>query len=368
VSDAPPAVSASDGVSTEGPTVLDVGALDRMGDVVRAAAPAFRYVLITDDNVEPLYAARCVASFGADRVDVLTVPSGEHSKNRETWASLTDQMLARGCGRDTTVAALGGGVIGDLAGFVASTFMRGVPIVQVPTTLLAMIDAAFGGKTGVDTAAGKNLVGTFHRPAAVIVDPSVLRTLPLPHLRAGVAEAIKHGVVADADYFERTVRDLPLCLSPHGATTPEMAALIAGSVTIKAAIVASDVRESGRRKVLNFGHTIGHAVEAATDYRLLHGEAVAIGMAIESRLAERADVARTGLTDVICAALRVAGLPSRLPTAVSPSDIVARTHVDKKTRAGIVEYALPRTVGEMAGADSGWGVPLADTFVTTALA
>jgi 3-dehydroquinate synthase len=277
-------------------------------------------------------------------------------------------MLSRGCGRDTTVVALGGGVIGDLAGFVAATFMRGVPVVQVPTTLVAMIDAAIGGKTGVDTSAGKNLVGAFHPPAAVIVDPTVLGTLPAEHLRAGLAEALKHGVVADAAYFDRTVSALPVCLSARGALAPEMAALIAGSIAIKTAIVASDAREDGRRKVLNFGHTIGHAVEAATDYGLLHGEAVAIGMAIESHLAERASIARSGLTDVVCDALRVAGLPSRLPGSVQPSDIVARTHVDKKARSGVVEYALPRSLGEMAGAESGWAVPLTDSFVTAALA
>jgi len=347
---------------------LAPGALDRLGDVVQTCAGAFRYVIITDDIVGPLYAARASGSFRATRVEVLTVAAGEHTKTRETWAQLTDAMLSRGCGRDTTVIALGGGVIGDLAGFVAATFMRGVPIVQVPTTLVAMIDAAIGGKTGVDTAAGKNLVGAFHSPAAVVIDPTVLATLPPEHLRAGLAEAIKHGVVADAAYFGRTVNALPVCLSPRGAAAPEMAALITGSIAIKTAIVASDAREHGRRKVLNFGHTIGHAVEAATEYGLLHGEAVAIGMAIESHLAERASIARSGVADAICAALRAAGLPSSLPASVHPSDIVARTHVDKKARSGVVEYALPRAVGEMAGAESGWAVPLTDSFVTAALA
>jgi 3-dehydroquinate synthase len=324
-------------------------------------------VVITDDHVGPLYAARVSASFRTPRVDVLTIAAGEHSKTRPMWTHLTDEMLTHGCGRDTAVVALGGGVIGDLAGFVAATFMRGVPVVQVPTSLVAMIDAAIGGKTGIDTPAGKNLVGSFHPPSAVIVDPTVLGTLPAAHLRAGIAEALKHGVVADAAYFARTVSALPVCLSPGGATAPEMAALIAGSIAIKSAIVATDAREGGRRKVLNFGHTIGHAVEAATDYGLLHGEAVAIGMAIESKLAERAAIAGAGLVDAICNALRVAGLPSRLPASVKPGDVVTRTHADKKARAGVVEYALPRSLGEMAGADSGWAVPLADSFVTAAL-
>jgi 3-dehydroquinate synthase len=363
VSHAAPGVRAVDEVAA-----LANGALDRLADVAGARAPAFRYVIITDDQVGPRYAARARASFGSHRVDVLTIPAGERSKTRVTWAQLTDEMLSRGCGRDTTVIALGGGVVGDLGGFVAATFMRGVAVIQVPTTLVAMIDAAIGGKTGVDTPDGKNLVGAFHPPAAVVIDPSVLATLPANHVRAGVAEALKHGVVADAAYFDRTVSTLPVCLSARGASAPEMAALIAGSIAIKSAIVASDAHEHGRRKVLNFGHTIGHAVEAATGYSLLHGEAVAIGMAVESRLAERAAIAHTGLSDVIGTALRAAGLPSRLPASVQPSDIVARTHLDKKARGGVVEYALPTSVGEMAGGDRGWAVPLTDSFVTSALA
>jgi len=347
--------------------VLAPGALDRLGAEARAVAPAYRYTIITDHHVGPLYAARAVASFGGGRVDVLTVPAGEHSKTRTTWAALTDEMLALGCGRDTVVIALGGGVVGDLAGFVAATFLRGVPVVQVPTTLVAMIDAAIGGKTGVDTPAGKNLVGAFHAPAAVVIDPTVLDTLPAAQVRAGLAEAIKHGVIADAGYFDRTIAALPVLLAPGGATTPAMTAIIAGSIAIKAAIVAADAREHGRRKVLNFGHTIGHAVEAASEYTLLHGEAVAIGMAIESRLAELAGIATAGIADRVRAALDAAGLPSRLPATAVAADIVTRTHLDKKARAGIVEYALPRSLGDMAGADSGWAVALPDAFVTEAL-
>lgn len=354
--------------ATEQGVVLTAGALDRLGVVARAAAPAFRYVIVTDDTVGPLYAARATASFGQASVDVLTMQAGEASKTRATWGRLTDELLARGCGRDTAIIALGGGVVGDLAGFVAATFMRGIPVVQVPTTLVAMIDAAFGGKTGVDTPAGKNLVGAFHPAAAVVVDPTVLSTLPRAHLRAGLAEAIKHGVVADAAYFERTVEALPMCLAPQGATSPEMQALISGSIAIKAATVASDVHERGRRKILNFGHTIGHAVEAASEYRILHGEAVAIGMALESGLAERSGIAAGGTMATIRAALERAGLPVQLPQTTTVAEIVGRTHVDKKARGGVVEYALPRTIGEMAGADRGWAVPLSDAFVTAALA
>jgi 3-dehydroquinate synthase len=347
---------------------VDVGALETLGARVRAAAPAFRYVVITDDTVGPLYAGWAADALRAiGRVDVLTVAAGESSKTRATWAAITDQLLELGCGRDTTVVALGGGVIGDLAGFVAATYMRGVPVVQVPTTLLGMIDAAIGGKTGVDTPAGKNLVGAFHLPAAVIIDPAVLATLPRRQLCAGLAEALKHGVVADAAYFASVAEALPALLAPGGASSDRMAALIRGSIAIKSAIVAADARENGRRKVLNFGHTIGHAVEAASGYALLHGESVAIGMAVECRLAELAGVAECGITDQVSAVLDESALPTVPPTTLSAEAIVHLTHADKKTRSGTVEYALPRTIGEMAGGDTGWAIPLPDAFVLEAL-
>jgi 3-dehydroquinate synthase len=365
--DAGAAVSA--GASFDSAITVAPDALDMLGDRAQSAAPAHRYVIVTDDHVGPLYAQRVVASFGAQRpVDVLTVPHGEAAKSRATWARLTDELLALGCGRDTTIVALGGGVVGDLAGFVAATYMRGIPIIQVPTTLLAMIDAAIGGKTAVDTPAGKNLVGAFHLPAAVVVDPSVLGTLPPRQLRAGVAEAIKHGVIADAGYFARIEADLPGLLAPGGVDSPAMAALIAGSIAIKSAVVATDSREQGRRKILNFGHTIGHAVETASGFALLHGEAVAIGMAIECRLAELSGTAVCGITEQLCATLDRAQLPTVSPPGLDGEALVRLTHADKKARAGAVEYALPHVIGEMAGADTGWTVALPDAFVREALA
>jgi 3-dehydroquinate synthase len=357
------------------PEILDPGitvapgALDTVGARAEAAAPAHRFVIITDDHVGPLYAARAAASFGAHgTASIVVMPHGEAAKTRETWSRLTDEMLALGCGRDTTVIALGGGVVGDMAGFVAATYMRGIPVVQVPTTLLAMIDAAIGGKTGVDTPAGKNLVGAFHPPAAVVVDPMVLATLPSRELRAGFAEAIKHGVIASAPYFTRVASDLPGLLEPGGATGPGMAAVIRGSIAIKSAVVAADAREQGRRKILNFGHTIGHAVEAASGFSMLHGEAVAIGMAIECRLAELSGAAVCGITDQVCGVLDRAGLPTIAPHGLEAPALVLHTHSDKKVRAGVVEYALPHAIGEMAGADTGWTVPLPDAFVREALA
>ena len=345
---------------------IAAGALDRVGEIARATAPAHRYAIITDDNVGPAYAARVRSTLQADRVAVFTVPAGEAHKDRDTWARLTDELLGEGFGRDSAIIALGGGVVGDLAGFVAATFMRGIPFLQVPTTLLAMIDASVGGKTGVDTPAGKNLVGAFHQPAAVVADPTVLRTLPREHLRAGMAEAIKHGVIADESYFE-SVATTAAGIEGIDLAGDAMIDIVARSVEIKADVVRRDEREGGVRKILNFGHTIGHAVELLSGYTLLHGAAVAIGMCCESALAEELGVASPPLSARIRSAVISAGLPTRVPSSVSTDDIIAAAYADKKARSGRVEYALPSRIGAMAGAESGWSIPVPDETVRDVL-
>lgn len=357
--------------------------LDELGRLVRESAPAHTVAVITDDGVAPFHAAHAVGSLrhfaGAHRIIYRAIPAGEAHKTRETWAALTDWMLEERCGRDTTVVALGGGVVGDVAGFVAATFMRGVPCVQVPTTLLAMVDASVGGKVGVDTPAGKNLVGAFHRAAAVVIDPALLQTLPLAHLRAGMAEVIKHGVIADEAYLAEAVSLGPALLASArdatngsaGAAEPALlewngaplAALIARSVEIKASVVARDEREGGIRRILNFGHTVGHAVEAASDFRLLHGQAVAIGMSVESTLAERLGVAEPGTARVVRAALGAVGLPAELPADFLPERLVELMRLDKKGRAGELVFALPARPGVMAGEESGFGITVAESDV-----
>lgn len=346
--------------------VVAAGAVDRLGALLGDTVTTHRVVVITDETVGPLYAGRACASLPAG-TQVLTVPSGERHKTREEWARLTDAMLAAGYGRDTLVIALGGGVVGDLGGFVAGTYMRGVPVVQVPTTLVAMIDASLGGKTGVDTAAGKNLVGVFHDPLAVIADPALLATLPPRELRAGLAEALKHGVVADASYFDRVVADLPVLVAPGGATGSAMLALVTRSIEIKREIVASDAREAGRRRVLNFGHTVGHALEVASDFLLLHGEAVAIGMAVEAEIAERAGIAEPGTSRRVREGLRQAALPDARPSDIAADRIVRATRSDKKARGGRVEFALPAAIGTMAAADAGWTVRVEERLLLDAL-
>jgi 3-dehydroquinate synthase len=342
--------------------------LFRVGAIARQVAPAHRYAIITDANIQPLYAGKVESQFETGRVDVLTVPPGESNKTRETWSRLTDQMLAKGYGRDSAVVALGGGVIGDLAGFVAATYMRGIPVVQVPTTLVAMVDASIGGKTAVDTLAGKNLVGVFHPPAAVVVDPQLLATLPLRELRAGFAEAVKHGVIADEPYLREVASGASELLSAGGSTGDRMVSLIVRSVEIKADVVSRDEREEGLRTVLNFGHTIGHAVETVSGFSLLHGEAVAIGMALESKLAERIGLAQAGIAATVTKALQAVGLPTTLPPDCGREAVMDAMRADKKGRSGKTRFALPLRIGVMAGADTGWTVSVGDDQLREVLA
>ncbi len=342
--------------------------ISHVAEIARDVAPAHRYAIITDANVGPIYADRVKGAFTPSEVDVLTIAAGESNKTRDTWASLTDQLLARGFGRDSAIIAIGGGVVGDIAGFVAATFMRGIPVVQVATSLMAMVDAAIGGKTAVDTPAGKNLVGVFHPPAAIIVDPQALATLPLSQIRAGFAEVVKHGVIADEPYLRGVAGDAENLLAKDAATSDTMLGAIVRSIEIKASIVSRDEREEGLRKTLNFGHTIGHAIELVSGYSLLHGEAVAIGMALEGRLAERVGVAIPGTADTIIAALRAFSLPTTLPDAFESEAVIAAMGSDKKARGGKTRFALPSRVGSMAGEESGWTVAVSNDQLREVLA
>lgn len=353
---------------------IAAGALATLGQRVAALHPGRRVAIIADAQVAQHYAAKALASMVASGMalgstvggtvapGVFTFPAGEQHKTRETWAKLTDQLIAAGHRRDSVFIALGGGVTGDLVGFVAATYLRGVPFVQMPTSLTAMIDASIGGKTGVDTVAGKNLVGAFHQPSLVLIDPRLLRTLPPLQLRQGLAEAIKHGVIADASYFAWIAASLADILDGEMDDATALR-LVQRSVEIKVGVVAQDEREGDIRKILNFGHTIGHAIEHVTGYGIPHGDAVAIGMVAEATLAERLGLASAGLADTIATVCDAAGLPVRLPDGVAPAEIVVATRSDKKTRGGVVEYALPSALGAMAGAGSGYGTAVPEAAV-----
>lgn len=340
------------------------GTLATLGARLAAECPAHRYIVIADSRVAGLYGQQVIDACGDVPVDLLAFPEGEAHKNREQWADLSDRMLVAGVGRDAAVLALGGGVTGDLAGFVAATYLRGLPLVQLPTSLLAMIDSSVGGKTGVDTDAGKNLIGAFHQPTFVLADVSLLRTLAPEHLRSGLAEAIKHGAISDADYFdwiaERTREIL-------GLDDEAVTRLVERSVAIKAAVVSADEREGGLRKTLNFGHTLGHAIEAASDFGLLHGEAIAIGMIAEARLGEALGVTATGTAYRLTELIDAAGLPTSIPAELDPGRILELTRVDKKARGGQVEYALIERVGAASRGTGSWGQPVDDEAVAEAI-
>jgi 3-dehydroquinate synthase len=345
------------------PVYIQPGIIGQLGTLVLRHLPGRRVAMLVDEAVLQLYrSGRLGRAEWAG--ETLTFPSGEQSKNRDTWARLTDALLERGFGRDSGIIALGGGVTGDLAGFVAATYMRGLPYVQVPTTLLAMLDASVGGKTGVDTSKGKNLVGSFHPPAAVIVDPLTLTTLIERDYRAGLAEAVKHGLIADRDYFE--------WMETHaseltGRDPDALTRLIRRSVEIKAEVVSDDEREAGRRAILNAGHTVAHALEQVSNYQLPHGEAVAVGLVLECELAEELGLAGSGLHRRVGDLLTRLGLPDRLPDEIDRAELVRSMMGDKKNRGGQIHFALPATLGAMHRLN-GWTTAVPNAAIRRVLA
>lgn len=280
---------------------------------------------------------------GVEESNVLFFPGGEDRKRMSEVEALSEQMLERGADRSSVVVGFGGGIVTDVAGFLAAVFMRGVPVVQVPTTLLAQVDAAVGGKTGVNLVSGKNLVGSFHQPLAVLIDPDVVRTLPEREYRAGLYEIIKCGVIRDPALFDLLEARRADVMAQHPDVVER---IIADSVRIKAEVVSADEKESGLRKILNFGHTIGHALEAETGYvRFLHGEAVAFGMNAATSLALAAGTLKGEDAARIHAVVREYG-PIPPLDGISAERLVARLVKDKKTIQGSVHFVLPTRIGE----------------------
>lgn len=326
--------------------IIGDNVLEGLHTLIEEHCPASAYAVITDSSVQPLYGERVARTLAPYRPTVLVpFPAGEWNKTRETWADVTDRMLAAQLDRQAAVVALGGGVVGDVAGFVAATYHRGVAYVQVPTTLLAMIDSSVGGKTGLDTPHGKNVVGAFHQPRLVAADLTTLRTLPPPHIAAGMAEAIKHAVIADAAYFDRLVT---LEQQIHAADLEALLDVVSRSVEIKAAVVTADERETGYRAVLNFGHTVAHALEAVSGFALLHGEAVALGMLVETALGIAHGVTEPATLATLRNALERFRLPHELPDTVTPAALIKAMQHDKKLRAGTVRFALVERIGCVA--------------------
>jgi 3-dehydroquinate synthase len=320
--------------------VVERGILRRASEYVPAHAGK-RFVITTED-VWRLHGSVLEAQFRDPHFEVLFFPGGEVNKRLSAVEALAEQMIARAGDRTSLVIGFGGGIVTDISGFLAAIFMRGIPVVQIPTTLLAQVDAGTGGKTGVNLAGGKNLVGSFHQPQIVLIDPDVLSTLPEREYRAGLFEVIKCGVIRDPALFELLENEADRILAKKTDLVDE---LIAAAVRIKAEVVTADERESDLRRILNFGHTIGHAMEAETEYkRFLHGEAIAWGMLAATRLAEITDTldheSAERIQKTIC---RYGPLPGARD--LDPDRLIARLSSDKKTLKGKVHFVLPTKIG-----------------------
>ena len=323
------------------------GLLDRFGFLLPKASSV---AIVTDSNVGPLFAERAkyAISKGDLRAGVIEIQPGDENKNARTLELVYNGMCGLGLDRSSLVIALGGGVVGDVAGYAAATFMRGIRYVQVPTTLLADVDSSIGGKTGINHPCGKNMIGAFHQPSAVFIDPATLQTLPEREISAGMAEVIKHGMICDPEFFiflesrAADVRDLHPKVIEH---------LIVRSCQIKAEVVAADEREAGQRAILNYGHTIGHALEAITGYaRYRHGEAVAIGMNLAAKIARRLGMIDDEIVLRQARLLREFNLPTE-PDGVDSARLVELIRGDKKARGGKVRFVLPAGIGKVVVSD-----------------
>lgn len=323
--------------------LVRVGGLTQVGQELAARFPERPAVaLVTDEQVGALYADPVADALrrAGFAVHLLTLPPGEGTKSLTTLTQVWAFLLEHGLDRHSLVVVLGGGVMGDLTGFAAATFMRGIPWVNLPTSLLAMVDASVGGKTAVDLPQGKNLVGAFHPPRMVLVDPTALETLPDAEWRSGLAEVVKHAVIGDPALWALLAQGM-------AAVQERREEVVRRALAVKVRIVTEDPFEQGIRAVLNAGHTVGHALEAAAGYALRHGEAVSIGLVIEARLAERLGLATPGWADRLQAVLAGLGLPTAVPQGLDRDQVIAFLSRDKKRRAGEVRFALPCGVGEV---------------------
>lgn len=320
------------------------GLIAGAGANLRTLSKASKTVVITDSNIPAATVAALKDSLSSAgfAVTTATVPAGEEHKSVEHVMRLYDQILPLRIDRQTPIVALGGGVIGDMTGFVAASILRGVPFVQVPTTLLSMVDASVGGKTGVNHSVGKNLIGAFHQPIAVLIDPNVLKTLPERELRGGLAECIKHDLIRDADGFSQLEREIGRALS---LDIDYLTGLVAHNVAIKARVVEADPFERGERAHLNFGHTFGHAIESISRYSYSHGESVALGMTAAARACVRMNLLTEAEERRIRGVITTAGLPTSGLT-LDLDEVVASMAFDKKVAGGKIRFVLLDGIGK----------------------
>jgi len=328
--------------------LIGTGLLSRLGARADQLKLGQRCAVISDRNVAPLYSKAALLSLAnaGFKPSLITIPAGETAKSLKNVQASYDQLAKQRLERNSFIVALGGGVVGDLAGFVASTYLRGIDFVQAPTTLLAQVDSSVGGKVGVNLTAGKNLVGAFYQPKLVLCDLDLLHSLPAREFRSGLAEVIKYGIIYDAGLFRRLEKDMPKLLK-HDPDT--LAAVVARCCQIKAEVVAKDEKEGGLRAILNFGHTIGHAIEAVSGYgAYLHGEAIAIGQVGAARLSAAQLGLRGSEVERITSLFTRAGLPTTLNvTKQERTRLFDAMRLDKKVTRGEVKFVLAHTIGEV---------------------
>jgi len=326
---------------------IEGGILSGVGEQCRGVGLTGRAAVVTNPTVAALYAETVIKSLDAAGYQPLLVeiPDGESYKTSQTLNRVYDQLIAAGLDRRCFVVALGGGVVGDLAGFAAATYLRGIPFVQLPTTLLAQVDSSVGGKTGIDHPRGKNLIGAFHQPRLVLADVAALATLPEREYRAGLAEVVKYGVVLDRPFFELLEANIEQLFARDQEL---IGTVVARCCSLKAWVVEQDEHEAGLRAVLNYGHTLGHAFEALAGYAgLVHGEAVSIGMTLAARISLAEGLCTVAEHDRIIALLVALGLPTETP-AVEREELIAALTQDKKSRAGVIQYICNQGLGAYA--------------------
>ncbi len=313
-------------------------------DLLRSHIPGNSALIVSNETVAPLYLKQAQAMLSGIRHEAVILPDGEKYKNLQVLNQIYDALLANHLDRNTTVIALGGGVIGDMAGFAAASYQRGVHLVQIPTTLLSQVDSSVGGKTGVNHALGKNMIGAFYQPVAVIADTDTLNTLPERELRAGIAEIIKYGLICNADFFSWLEQNMDALLAKD---SPALSYAIEVSCQTKAEIVAADERESGNRALLNLGHTFGHAIENAMGYgNWLHGEAIAAGMSMAACMSRQKQWLSDSDTKKIIQLIKYAGLPVAPPDRITDDTFLSLMSVDKKVMDGVLRLVLMRGIGQ----------------------
>jgi 3-dehydroquinate synthase len=330
--------------------LIHPGLLEEIGPLVAKLTKASKAAVITDSTVGPMYAPSLLDSLKSVGIDgvLATIPAGEDHKNLASLSGIYDTILGHRIERGTPILALGGGVVGDMAGFIAATILRGVPFIQIPTTLLAMVDASVGGKTGINHSTGKNLIGAFHQPIAVLIDPNTLKTLPPRELRGGLAECIKHDIIRDADGFAQMESQIGRAIDRDIAY---LSGLVAHNVAIKAKVVEADPFEKGERAHLNFGHTFGHAIETVSRYEYSHGECVALGMVAALRLAADLGMLDDASRRRIVGVIEKAGLPVG-GMQLDPRTVADAMIFDKKVRGGRIRFILPDRIGHVVIRDN----------------